>query len=400
MAIGGFAIGTVEFATMGLLPQIAHGVQVTIPQAGRLVSAYALGVVVGAPLIAVLAARLQRKLLLILLMALFAVGNFSSALATDYHLLLISRFVSGLPHGAFFGVASVVASTLAAPGRRARAVSLVFVGVTIANIAGVPGATWLGQRLGWQALFAIVAGLALVCLVATVLLVPEVRRSGPSRMIDELSALARPQVWLMLAVIGIGSGGMFAIYSYITPTLTRLSGIAESTVPWALALYGVGMTAGMLIGGRLADHSAVRTILGGLVSMVILFAVFAPLVGTGPVGAFTATFLLGLTCTMLVPALQTRLISLAPEGESLAAALSQASFNVANALGAWLGGLSLDAGMGYAGPSRIAIALPVIGIVILLIAVRGVRGPGRSLRSGVVRRRPTAESRTSCDIPG
>ncbi len=367
LAVGAFAIGTTEFATMGLLPQIAAGVDVDIPTAGHLISAYALGVVVGAPLIAALAARMPRKHLLIVLMAVFAAGNLASALAGGYPSLLLARFVAGLPHGAYFGVAAVVAAALVAPNRRAQAVSLVMVGLTVSNIVGVPAATWLGQTLGWQSSYVAVTAIALLCLLATFVAVPAVRiGGGPASVRSELSALARPQVWFTLVVGMVGFGGMFATYSYIAPTVTTLGGLPAGGVVWVLATYGVGMTLGMVVGGRLADRALLPTLYLGLVGLAIMLAVFGLLVAS-PVGAFVAVFVFGAVATVMMPALQTRLMDVAHDGQSLAAALNHSVLNIGNALGAWLGGLVLAMGYSYAWPSRVAVVLPLLGLAILAL---------------------------------
>jgi DHA1 family inner membrane transport protein len=365
LAIGGFAIGTTEFATMGLLPQIAAGVDVDIPTAGHLISAYALGVVIGAPTIAAFAARVPRKQLLMVLMAVFALGNLASALAAGFGSLMLARFIAGVPHGAYFGVASVVAAALVPAHRRAQAVSLVMVGLTVANIAGVPGATWLGQVLGWQALYVAVTVIALLCLVATLAWVPPVRiGDGPATIRSELSALARPQVWFTLVVGMVGFGGMFATYSYIAPTVTTLSGLGEPGVVAILATYGVGMTVGMVLGGRLADRALLPTLYLGLVGLAVVLAAFGFLVAT-PVGAFIGVFGLGAAGSVLMPALQTRLMDVARDGQSLAAALNHAVLNIGNAFGAWLGGSVLAVGLSYAWPSRVAVVLPLLGLVVL-----------------------------------
>ena len=271
------------------------------------------------------------------LMAVFAVGNLASALAATFDSLMLSRFLAGLPHGAYFGVASVVAAALVPADRRARAVSLVMVGLTVANIAGVPGATWLGQMLGWQALYVTVTVIALLCLVATLAWVPPVRiGDGPATIRSELSALARPQVWFTLAVGMVGFGGMFATYSYVAPTVTTLAGLGELGVVAILATYGVGMTIGMVVGGRLADRALLPTLYLGLVGLAVVLAAFGFLVTT-PAGAFVGVFGLGAAGSVLMPALQTRLMDVARDGQSLAAALNHAVLNIGNAFGAWLG---------------------------------------------------------------
>jgi DHA1 family inner membrane transport protein len=369
LAVGGFAIGTTEFASMGLLPQIAAGVGVTIPTAGHLISAYALGVVVGAPLIAAVAARVPRRQLLLVLMLVFLVGNAASAFATSFGFLLVARFVSGLPHGAYFGVASVVAAALVPANRRASAVARVMLGLTISNIVGVPLATWAGQHLGWAALYVAVAVLAFFCLVAVSTWVPPVRvGGGPASVRSELSALARPQVWFALVTGMVSFGGMFATYSYIAPTVMTLAGLSEGGVVWILAAFGVGSTVGTLLGGRLADRALVPALLGGLVGIGVVLAAFGFL-ATTPVGAFVAVFLLGASGSFMMPALQTRLMDVAAGGQSLAAALMHSTLNVANAVGAWLGGAVLAAGYSYAWPSRISVVLPVFGIIIFCVGL-------------------------------
>lgn len=364
LAVGGFAIGTTEFASMGLLPQIAAGVGVSIPTAGHLISAYALGVVVGAPLLAAVAARVPRRQLLLVLMLVFLVGNAASAFATSFGFLLVARFVSGLPHGAYFGVASVVAAALVPANRRASAVARVMLGLTISNIVGVPLATWAGQHLGWPALYVAVAVLAFGCLVSVRTWVPPVRvGSGVASVRTELSALARPQVWFALVTGMVSFGGMFATYSYIAPTVMTLAGLSEGGVVWILAAFGVGSTVGTLLGGRLADRGVVPTLISGLVAIGVVLAVFGFL-ATTPVGAFVAVFLLGGSGSYMMPALQTRLMDVAAGGQSLAAALMHSTLNVANAVGAWLGGVVLAAGYSYAWPSRVSVVLPVIGLII------------------------------------
>ena len=341
----------------------------TIPTAGHLISAYALGVVVGAPLIAGLAAKVSRRRLLLVLMAVFTIGNIATAVATSYGALLAARFLSGLPHGAYFGVASVVAASMVPADRRGRAVSTLMVGLTIANIVGVPAATRVGQTFGWPAAYVGVSLIAMLCLVSIFAAVPAVQIGEGSQSIrSELSALRRPQVWFALVTGMVGFGGMFATYSYIAPTVRSLSGLSELGVVWILAVYGVGMTIGMVVGGRLADRALVATLLGGLASLAVVLAVFSLLAVT-PVGAFLAVVALGVTSTVLLPALQTRLMDVAREGQSLAAALNHATLNVANALGAWLGGVVLAAGYSYAWPSRVSTVLPLAGIAVFVVGL-------------------------------
>jgi DHA1 family inner membrane transport protein len=379
LALGGFGIGTTEFATMGVLPQIAHGVGTSVPTAGHLISAYALGVVVGAPLLAVVGARLPRRLLLQLLMAAFALGNLASAVAPSYGTLLAARFASGLPHGAYFGVASLVAASLVPFERRGWAVSMMMLGLTVANLLGVPVSTALGQQLGWRAAFALVAGIGLLAVAAITAAVPRVPAEAGAGMLRELGALRRSQVWLTLALGAVGFGGFFAVYSYITPTLTSVSGIAESRVPLVLALVGVGMTLGTLVGGRLADWSTDRTIALGLVGFVVVMVVFPLLVQTSP-SALVAALLLGGGSAMM-PSLQTRLMDVAGDAQTLAAAANHAALNTSNALGAWLGGAVIAAGYGWTSPAWVGAALALGGLAVLAVAVRTRRAASVPLAS-------------------
>jgi len=365
LATGGFAIGTTEFVTMGLLPEIADGVGIDIPTAGHIVSTYAVGVVVGAPLIAALGARTGRKRLLLGLMSVFVIGNILSTVAASYELLMAARFLTGLPHGAFFGIGAVVGSSMVAANRRAWAVSMMMVGLPVANIVGVPLTTLLGQALGWQVPFLAVGVLGLLTLVAVWFWIPPQPVGSDVNVRSELSALARPQVWMALLVGMVGFGGMFATYSYITPTMTELAGFTPAAVTIVLAVYGIGMTGGTLLGGRLADRALMPSLYGGLAAVIIVLGTFGWLAQTKP-GALFAVFAMGFSASILIPALQTRLMDVAHEGQSLAASLNHSTLNVANALGAWLGSVVLAAGYGYEWPSRVGAALAVAGLALAL----------------------------------
>ena len=368
LAIGGFAIGTTEFVTMGLLPQIASGVGITIPTAGHIVSAYALGVVVGAPLIATLAARLPRKSVLVWLMVAFAAGNIASSMAASYPQLMLARFLSGMPHGAFFGIGAVVAASLVPMHRRTWAVSMMLAGLTVANIIGVPLITWVGQHFGWQWPYALVGVIALVTVAAIWAWVPHQPPAGDASMRAELGSLRRLQVWLALLIGTVGFGGMFATYAYIAPTMTELTGYPSAAVPVILAIYGIGMTTGALLSGRVAVYGLMRGIffcLGAIAVILVLFGYAAH----NKVTAVLAVFLLGVVPTILVPMLQTRLMDVAHEGQSLAAALNHSTLNMANALGAWLGSVVLEAGYGYEWPSRVGAVLALAGLGIASISV-------------------------------
>jgi DHA1 family inner membrane transport protein len=367
LATGGFAIGTTEFVTMGLLPQIADGVHISIPAAGHIVSAYAIGVVVGAPVIAALGARTGRKRLLLGLMAVFVVGNILSAVANSYELLMAARFLTGLPHGAFFGIGAVVGASMVPVNRRAWAVSMMMVGLPVANILGVPATTLLGQRFGWQLPFVAVGILGLLTLVAVWFWIGPQPVGNDVNVRSELSALAKPQVWMALLVGMVGFGGMFATYSFITPTMTDLAGFSEAAVTIVLAVYGVGMTGGTLVGGRLADRALMPSLYGGLVAVTVVLATFGWLAHS-KAGALVGVFALGFSASILIPALQTRLMDVAHEGQSLAASLNHSTLNVANALGAWLGSVVLSAGYGYEWPSRFGAGLAVAGLVLALVS--------------------------------
>ena len=365
LAMGGFAIGTTEFMTMGLLPQLASGTGVDIATAGHYVSAYALGVVVGAPLVAVLAARVPRKGLLIALMGFFAVAHLGILLADRYPSLMAVRFLAGIPHGAYFGIGSVVAASLVSHARRTAAVAALLGGLGVANVVGVPAATVLGQRVGWQVPYVSVGAIGVVTMVAVAIWLPRQMASGDESMASELAALRRPQVWLALLIGTVGFGGMFAMYSFITPTMTELAGIAESFVPWVLAAYGVGMVLGMVLAGRVARRGVLRGIVVTLALIAVLLAVFGWAVQIAWLGV-VMVFVLGLLPSVLVPLLQTRLMDVAHEGQSLAAALNHSTLNTANALGAWLGSIVLGAGWGYGAPSRVGAVLAVLGVAVAL----------------------------------
>ncbi len=367
LATGGFAIGTTEFVSMGLLPQLARGVDVSIPAAGHAISAYALGVVVGAPTIAFLAARLPRRALLMGLMVAFTVGNAASALATSYGWLLVARFAAGLPHGAYFGVASLVAASLVTADRRGRAVASVMLGLSFANVVGVPAATWLGQNLGWRTAYWLVALLGLLTVALVAAFVPSSRGDSGATWQRELAALKRPQVILTLAVGAVGFGGMFAVYTYIVPTITEVGGLPESVAPVFLLAFGLGMVAGTWLAGRLADWSVMRSMFIGGAGQGVLLLLFSVL---APAGYWTLPVLFGITVTgsVLVVALQLRLMAVAEEAQTMGAAMNHASLNVANALGAWIGGLVIAADWGYRAPAVVGAGLAAVGMVVLAIS--------------------------------
>ncbi|WP_310430885.1 MFS transporter [Streptomyces sp. 3330] len=386
LAVGAFGIGTTEFVMMGLLPDVADDLHVAIPTAGHLVSAYALGVVIGAPLLAAVTARMSRRTVLISLMGLFVVGNALSAFAPGYDSLLAARFLSGLPHGAFFGVGAVVATNLVAPERKARSVSLMFLGLTVANIAGVPVATLMGQQLGWRATFLGVSVIGLAAIASLALLIPRDHAQAPAvGLRRELAALRSLPVWLALGTTVAGFGALFSAYSYITPMLTDSAGYGDSSVTLLLALFGVGATIGNLLGGRLADHAMRPTLFGGLTSLVVVLAFF-PLLMTTAWGGALAVVLLGVAAFVTGSPLNLMVMEKAAAGPSLASSANQAAFNMANAGGAWLGGLALTAGLGVTSPALAGAALAALGLAVAgaAAAVDARRAPRTAGRERVV----------------
>nr|WP_249355383.1 MFS transporter [Nocardia farcinica] len=372
LALGGFGIGTTEFVTMGLLPDIAVAMHVSEPTAGNAVSAYALGVVVGAPLLAALCARVPRKRLLVALMVAFTLGNLATVLAPTFHTLVAARFVAGLPHGAYFGVASLAAASLAPVGRRAKAVAAVMLGLSAANVVGVPAATWLGQHFGWRDAFVVVALIGAATVAALLRFVPELTGLVITNPLTELGALRRTQVLATLAVGAIGFGGMFAVYTYIATTLTDVAGMAAGAVPLVLALFGLGMVAGNVAGGVLADRGVDRSIFVAMVTMAVVLAAFAA-AAHHPVTAAIGAFFVGASGAALAPGLQTRLMDVAADAQTLAAALNHAALNIANAAGAWLGGLVIAAGFGYTAPALVGAGLAVTGVLLFTVTVWAAR---------------------------
>ncbi|WAL69884.1 MFS transporter [Amycolatopsis cynarae] len=367
LAIGAFGIGTTEFVMMGVLPQAAADFGVSIPSAGYLITAYALGVVVGAPLLTAVAVRLPRKTMLLAMMALFTVGNLLFALSPNQELGVLFRFVAGLPHGAFFGAGAVVASSLVEPGNRAKAVSMMFLGLTLANVVGVPLGTLLGQQVGWRATFGVVVLIGLLALAATARLVPHQGRPAEASLRTELAAFRRPQVWLALAIVTIGMGGVFASLSYVTPMLTDVAGYAPHNVTVLLALAGVGMTIGNLLGGRLADRALMPSLYFALFALAAVLAVFT-LTAHSKIGAAITIFALGVTGFMIGPMMQTRIMQKAGGAPSLVSAAVQSAFNIANSIGAYLGGLVIAGGLGLVAPNLVGAILSVLGLSIAAVS--------------------------------
>ncbi|WP_205843642.1 MFS transporter [Nakamurella deserti] len=384
MALGGFAIGTTEFASMGLLPNISRSLGVTEVQTGHLITAYALGVVVGAPILAVLGSRMQKRNLLLVLMAIIVAGHLFSAFAPGFGSLFAARFVSGLPHGAYFGVASVLAASLVPANKRGSAVAGIMMGLSVANIAGVPLTTAIGQAMGWRTAYLLVAVLGLLTVLLVRIFVPAVPVAEGAGVKTELGAMRNGRIWFILLLGAIGFGGMFAVYTFISPIMTNLAGIAESAMPWVLAAFGVGGTVGIVFGGRLADRSPTRGILVGFVLTILTFAAFS-VTSTSVWASFVNVFFLGFSGSLLIPSVQTRLMIIAQGAESLAASMSHSAFNLANAVGAWLGGAVIAAGWGYLGPSRVAVLLGSLGLSMFVASLlvdrrrRAHRAPSAAL---------------------
>jgi MFS transporter, DHA1 family, inner membrane transport protein len=378
LAAGAFGIGTTEFAPMGLLPVIAADLHVSIPTAGLLVTGYALGVVVGAPLLTLPTERVPRKWLLLGLMALFTIGNLLSALSPNYAVLLAARVVTSLCHGAFFGVGSVVAESLVAPAQHASAVAGMFMGLTIANIGGVPFATWVGQHLGWRVAFAGIAGLGVIAILAIQLALPKLAAGPPSNVWQELGVMRRPAVLLALATTVLGSGAMFTVFTYIAPILQSEAQVSESVITLALVVYGVGLTVGNWLGGHFADRALHLTLIVVLASLTALLVLFA-FTMRSPLLAVATVFAWGVATFALVPSLQTRIMSVAADAPTLASSLNIGAFNLGNAAGAALGGGVIRLHFGYQWVA-VAGAAMAAGALVLVLAAKSEETPSRSLR--------------------
>jgi DHA1 family inner membrane transport protein len=362
LALGACAIGLTEFAVMGLLPDIATDLTVSLPAAGNLVTAYAVGVVVGAPLLTAAALRLRRRTALLLFMGLFAAGNALAAVAPSFGLLLVARFLSGLPHGAFFGVGALVAASLVAEKRRASAIASMMLGLTLANLVGVPAATALGGFAGWRLAFVLITVLGVLCVVGLAATVPVDAITVRSNLAAEFAALRRPAVLLVLGSVVLGATGLFAFYTFVTPMMVDLAGFSTAAIPLLLAVFGLGMTVGAITGGRLADRFDPRRVLVGLLAVqaVLLFvAVFAV---RSPILAPLLIFGVGALGLSFFPSVQSVVMEVAGNAPALASATIQSAFNVANALGAALGGLALAAGLGLAAPPGVGALLSVLAL--------------------------------------
>ncbi|TYL95620.1 MFS transporter [Bradyrhizobium rifense] len=367
LAMGGFAIGTTEFASMSLLPFFAADLHIDEPTAGHAISAYALGVVLGAPLIAVLGARFARRTQLLVLMAVFALGNALTALAPGFGAMIAARFLSGLPHGAYFGIAALVAASLVPQHRRSQAIGQVMLGLTVATIIGVPLANLIGQAVGWRASFGLVSVLALLTMLLCALFAPR-DRAGRSDPLRELGALRSRRVWMTLAIGAIGFGGMFAVYTYLATTLIEVTKVSTEVIPFFLAIFGIGATLGNLFVPRFADRALMPT--AGVILVFAAVALLAfPLAAGNPWLLAIDIFAIGASVA-LGAVLQTRLMDVAGDAQALAAALNHSAFNTANALGPFLGGLAIRQGLGWTSTGPVGAGLAVLGFLIWIVAYR------------------------------
>lgn len=372
LAIGGFGIGLTEFVITGLLPEVARDFAVSETTAGWLVTGYALAVMAGALGLTAATTKLPRKRVLLGLVVLFILGNLISAMAPTYGLMLLGRIVAALCHGAFFGIGAVVAAEMVAPERKSAAVAIMFTGLTASNVLGVPFGTFLGQAFGWRSTFWAITIIGVIAFVGIALLVPNLRRETPPSLGQELSAFRSGQVWLSLAVTVLGFGGMFGAFTYIAFTLTEVSGFDAPAVPWLLVVFGVGLFIGNHVGGRLAARSIDGTLIAVLVGLTIVLAVFA-LVAANPVLTIVSLVLMGGFGFATVPPLQTRIMQYASTAPTLASGANIAAFNLGNALGAWIGGLTIAAGLGFTSPLWSGALVTVGAVVVMLIAAGTAR---------------------------
>ena len=374
LALGGFGIGLTEFVIMGLLPEVAADFRVSEAVAGWLISGYALAVVVGALLLTAAVTRFERKPVLAMLMVLFIAGNLVSAVAPDYGLMMIGRIIAALAHGAFFGIGAVVAASMVAPTKKAGAIAIMFTGLTAANVLGVPFGTMLGQAAGWRSTFWAITGIGVLALAGILTLVPKsgAGQAGAGGLRGELIAFRSGQVWLSILVTILGYGGMFGAFTYIAFTLTEVTGFSASTVPWLLILFGVGLFIGNTAGGKAADRNVDRTLLVALSALVVVLVVFALTSGNQPM-TIASMVLLGGFGFATVPGLQMRVMKYATAAPTLASGANIGAFTVGNALGAWMGGVTITAGLGYTSPIWAGAGITLLGLAVMVVAASAAR---------------------------
>lgn len=366
LAVASFVIGTTEFVIMGLLPEVALDLHVSIPSAGLLVTGYALGVVIGAPIVAILTARLPRKGVLIALTTMFVIGNLLCAIAPSYWLLMAARVFTAFGHGAYFGIGSVVAASLVPQNKKASAMALMFAGLTLANILGVPAGTAIGELFGWRATFYAVVIIGVFAVAAIALFVPSgVAKPSGDGILGEVRVLGRLQVWLAMLISAMASAALFTVFTYIKPLLTDITHISVASVTWILLLFGGGMTIGNLLGGKLADWKLMPTAIGALAMIAVVHLALAQFSYNAPL-TIMLIFVWGILTFVIVPPMQMRVVEAAAEGPNLAATLNQGAFNAGNAGGAWVGGAALSAGFSYADLPYMAAGLAAIGLLLAL----------------------------------
>lgn len=377
LAMGAFGIGTTEFVIMGLLPQVGADFGVSVPTAGLLVTGYALGVMIGAPIMTILGTRISRKNMLMLLMGLFILGNLVSAVAPVFVVMLVGRVVASLAHGAFFGIGSVVAAELVAPQKKAGAIAMMFTGLTVANVVGVPLGTFVGQAAGWRVTFLIVAALGVLGLLGVAKFIPDLPEPEGVRLRHEVAAFKNVQVVLAMAMTVLGFGGVFAAITYIAPMTTEVGGFAESSVTWLMVVFGLGMVTGNLLGGRFADRNLMPMLYVALGGLAVVLGAFAFL-ASDKTATVVAVFLIGALGFATVPPLQKRVLDHAHGAPTLASAANIGAFNLGNALSAWLGGLVISAGFGYTAPNVVGAALTAAALVLAVVSHQLERKTARS----------------------
>ncbi|MCX4860639.1 MFS transporter [Streptomyces canus] len=391
LAVGGFGIGLTEFLIAGLLPQVAASFAVSEAAAGRLISGYALSVAVGAIALTAATARLPRKHVLVGLVVLFVLGNLLSAIAPSYPVMLLGRIVAALCHGSFFGIGSLVARSMVAPERKSRAVAVMFAGLTVANVLGVPFGALVGERWGWRAAFWAVTVIGLLALAGIIACVPTragepppTEPAAPTGLRAQLRAFRSGQVWLTLVATALGYGGMFGAFSYIAYTFTEVGGFSSADVAWLLMVYGVGLVVGNLIGGRAADHDRDRALVLALAGLTVTLAVFG-LLAESATASVVLVFLMGVFGFAAVPGMITRVTDYA-HGAALAAGANVSASNLGNALGAWAGGLAITAGLGYTAPLYVGAGIVLTSVLVMTAAAHRARPTGRQARESAVRR--------------
>ncbi|MEV0275121.1 MFS transporter [Streptomyces sp. NPDC050610] len=400
LAIGAFGIGTTEFVISGLLPDVAADFGVSIPTAGFLTTGYALGVVIGAPLLAVIGSRIPRKRMLMALMGLFVAGNALSAAAPVFSVMLAGRIVASLAHGAFFGIGSIVAAGLVAPHKKAGAIAMMFTGLTVANVVGVPLGTLIGQSAGWRVTFFIIAGLGVLGLLGIAALVPAQPRPEGGRLSGEIAAFRNPRVLLAMAMTVLGSGGVFTLSTYLTPMMTEVTGYAPVSVSWLLVLFGLGMFASTLIAGRLADRALMPTLYVSLSALAVVLALM-PLAAHNKVTAAIVIPLIGAFGFATIPPLQKRVLDQTADAPTLASAVNIGAFNLGNAIAAWLGGVVISAGFGYTAPTLIGALMAAAAVAVALVSAMLERRSGTGAPAGrvvAVGAAATAERRSADSV--